>query len=63
MSKELEQKLEATQQELGKVKLVLGTLISWLQMELGRDNTERLIEDLERTPCNDEFVAPESVDE
>lgn len=39
----LEQKLENTQDELRQVKNTLGTLIAWLQVELGNHNVDTLL--------------------
>ena len=44
----LHKKLEATQQELVETKLVLATLITWLQKEIGREGATMLINDLNK---------------
>ena len=50
MLKKKYEKLEAaqrkTQIELAETKLVLGTLIAWLARELGTENAEKLIKQL-----------------
>ena len=42
----LNQKLNTTQKQLSDTKLVLGTLITWLQNEIGREGATKLIDDL-----------------
>lgn len=44
----LQKALKATRQELVETKLVLATLITWLQKEIGRENATILINDLNK---------------
>lgn len=44
----IQSKLKATQEELANTKVVLGTLIVFLQRELGSANAEDLLEQLNK---------------